>query len=106
MLLHQDVAPPVDFVVEPHVVDHDRVETAHVEGALTSRGHRKEIRLLLTTLEKGPDYPNRLSAMVIRGIDAWRVRLHVLGRGFHTATRRNEHRNPASLPNGLLQEFL
>ena len=40
--------------VKRDVVDHDGVESVHVERALSRRRHREEVRLLLSALEERP----------------------------------------------------
>ena len=106
VLLRQHVAPAIHFVVEANVVDHDGIEPAHVQRALPRRRHREKKRLPLAAFQKGSDDANRFAAVVIGGIDPRRADLYMLRRRFYPATGRHEHRNPAPLPNDLLQKLV
>src|SRR6187455_2876933 len=102
----KNVSAALDDVREARVVDDDRVETLHVEGALAGGGHRQHVRFWRSVLEEGTDHAYRFSAVVELRMNP-REPLANESRGFlDSGPRREEHADAALLAHHLLQETI
>jgi hypothetical protein len=102
----EHVAPAIDHVREPRVVDDHRVQSLHVERALTRGGHREEIRLLHRPLEERTDHADRLAAVVELRRDRAEPRADRRSRLLDSRARRQEHADAALFLRHLRQELV
>ena len=104
--LGEDVLSALDDGGEARVVDDHRVEALDVQRALPCRRHREEVRLRLFSLEEGTQHANRLTAVIVRGVDARCAHPHVLRGLLDSLSRRDEDRDAALLLVDPLQELV
>ena len=102
----EDVPPALDEVGEAGVVDHHRVEPAHIERALPGGGHREEEGLLDLSLEEGADHADRFAPVVERHLHLGIPRPDIGGDLLHPRARREEDPDPAPLLDRLLEEAI
>ena len=102
----QHVAAAVHHVGVAGVVDHHGIEAADVERRLPRGGHREQERVLRLALEEGPDDPDRLAAVIERGVEPGPPLAQPPGQLLHLRPGRHEHRDAALLLDDVAEELV
>ena len=102
----EHVAAPLDDVAVAGVVDHHGIEPADVERRLAGRGHREQEGLRDLALEERADDPDRLAAVVERGVEPGPALAQAAGQLLHLGPGRHEDRHAASFLDDVPDEAL
>ena len=100
----EHVATPLHHVGVARVVDHHGVQAADVERGLPGRRHRQEKGPSYLAVEKRPDHPDRLTAVVERGGESLPAAAELLRDLLDLGAGGHEHRHAASLAQHPLHE--
>ena len=91
------VSSALDDIAVPSVVDHHRVQAADVERRLTRGRHRQQKGLPGLSLQKRPDYADRLAPMIERRVESRPPLAQFRRDGLHLSPSGDEHRNSSRL---------
>ena len=107
----EHVSAALDHVAVAGVVDDHRVEPPDVERGLAGGGHRQEEGTLHLALEERANHPDRLAAVIERGVEPLPLLTESGGQPLDLRAGRHEHRDAPLLLDdvpdvALVQEFV
>ena len=100
------IAPTVHNIGKACVINDDRVEPLHVQGALPGCRHRQHIRLADGAVEERANHTNGFAAVIKLRRQSRKTRRDAGGDLLHTGARRQKNTHATVLLDDLLQELV